>query len=149
MAMRKCIRCDETKDESEFNIRNFERNLLQSVCRDCQKEQGRERYLNHTERVKEINRRARERSQMQAALFIQEFLSGKSCVDCRENDMTVLTFDHVRGEKKMNVADMVTKGVAIDTIKNELEKTDIVCFNCPMRREQSLRGYSRFGRFGK
>lgn len=35
--MRHCIRCDGWKDESEFNIRDSKRELLQYVCRDCQK----------------------------------------------------------------------------------------------------------------
>jgi len=108
---------------------------------------GRDRYANNTERVKEINRAARERSQREVTLFIQEYLSDKACVDCSENDMTVLTFDHVRGEKKYNISNMITKGAAIETIKRKLEKTDVVCFNCHMRREQARRGYSRFGRF--
>lgn len=144
--MRKCIRCTQWKDESEFNIRSQEKGYLQSVCKSCQQEQGRERYLNHTETVKEINRAARWKSRGDARRFIYEYLTGKVCVDCGESDITVLTFDHVRGEKKMNVADMVSHGYSLDTIRRELDKTDIVCFNCHMKREWRRRGFGRFER---
>ena len=145
--MRHCIRCDEWKDESEFNIRNIEKERLQYVCRDCQKEQGRERYANNTDRVKEINKQSRQRLRIQAASYLQEYLSNKACADCGEDDISVLTFDHVRGEKKKNIADLIQGGYSLETLRVELEKTEIVCFNCHMRREQSRRGYNRFEKY--
>ena len=78
---------------------------------------------------------------------MHEYLSQKSCADCGENDAEVLTFDHVRGEKRDDVSNMVRYGLSIKTIALEIEKTDVVCFNCHMRREQARRGYGRFGRF--
>jgi hypothetical protein len=94
--------------------------------------------------VREINRLATEKSQRLAAIFIQEYLSDKGCSDCGEIDITVLTFDHVRGEKKYNISNMITKGLSLRTIQQELEKTEVVCFNCHMRREQKRRGFNRF-----
>jgi len=93
MATRKCIRCGP-KDESEFNLRDEKRGLFQYVCRDCQREQMRNRYASNKENVLEINRQSTQKSQMRAASFIQEYLSDKSCADCGEDDMDVLTFDH-------------------------------------------------------
>jgi hypothetical protein len=88
-------------------------------------------------------------AKQRAKQFISEYLSQRSCMDCGESDVEVLTFDHVRGEKKDNIADLVKGGLSIKTISLEIEKTDVVCFNCHMRREQGRRGYSRFGRFDK
>ena len=144
--MRKCIRCTQWKDESEFNIRDQKRGYLQSVCKTCQQEQGRERYSNDPKNVKEINRASRWRAREDARRFIYEYLTGRTCADCGESDITVLTFDHVRGEKKMNIADMVSQGSSLKAISQELEKTDIVCFNCHMKREWRKRGYERFER---
>lgn len=135
MATRKCIRCGP-KDESEFNLRNEKRGLLQYVCRDCQREQMRERYASNKENVLAINRQSTQKSQIRAAAFIQEYLSNKYCLDCGENDINVLTFDHVKGKKKYNIANIISRGYNIETIKSELEKTEIVCFNCHMRRER-------------
>ncbi len=135
MTLRKCIRCG-WKDESEFNIRDTKRGLLQYVCRDCQQQQGRDRYAGNKENVLEINRQSTQKSQARTAIFIQEYLANKFCVDCGESDMAVLTFDHIRGEKKYNISDMISRGYNVETIRRELEKTEIVCFNCHMRRER-------------
>jgi len=142
--MRQCIRCTQWKDESEFNTRNTEKGYLQSVCKTCQQEQGKERYMNDPETVKEINRLARQKGKDRARQFLFEYLSNQVCADCGEADIRVLTFDHVRGEKRYNIADMMQQGLSIETIKTEMEKTEVVCFNCHMRREQSRRGYERF-----
>ncbi len=138
MALRKCSRCG-WKDESEFNLRDAKKGLLQSICSDCQRELGRARYANNTKKVLEINRRSKQKSQVRAAIFIQEYLSSRACVDCGESDMAVLTFDHVKGEKKYYISDIVTGGYGIETIKEEVEKTEVVCFNCHMRRERRRR----------
>jgi hypothetical protein len=135
MTMRKCIRCG-WKDESGFNLRDTKRGLLQYVCRDCQRAQAKERYENNKENVLQINRQATQKSQIRATTFIQTYLADKSCVDCGETDLEVLTFDHVRGEKKYSISNMITRGYNIETIQKELEKTEVVCFNCHMRREQ-------------
>ena len=121
-------------------ISGMRKGLLQSVCKDCQKQNGRDRYASSKENVLEINRQSMQRSKIRASLFIQEYLSDKSCVDCGEDDISVLTFDHVRGEKKYNISDIVTRGYNIESIKTELQKTEIVCFNCHMRREQKKAG---------
>ena len=73
---------------------------LQSVCRSCQQEQGRERYAKDTENVKEINRFSRQRAREEARNFVYEYLAQKACSDCGERDITVLTFDHVRDQKR-------------------------------------------------
>lgn len=137
--MKHCSRCGETKDETEFNIRNLERKLLQHVCRDCQRQQAKERYSSNREKVLEINRRSTLKSQNQAAIFIRNYLLDKSCIECGENDIAVLTFDHIRGEKTYNISDMISRGYQIETIKSELEKTELVCLNCHMRREKKRR----------
>lgn len=144
--MRKCIRCKKEKDESEFNWRSKDR-LLQSVCRDCQQEMAKERYRNDQENVKEINKTSRQKARDEAERFIYEYLSYSVCMDCGEYDFTVLTFDHVKGKKKMNVSDMVSQGYSLSAIKAEIELCEVVCSNCHMRREILRKSEGRFRRF--
>lgn len=96
-----------------------------------------------------MSKHGNQRAKQRTKLFVLKYLSQTPCVDCGQRDVEVLIFDHVRSEKKDNVVDLVRQGFSIKTISLEIEKTDVVCFNCHMRREQSRRGYSRFGRFGK
>lgn len=41
-----------------------------------------------------------------------------------------MQFDHVRGQKKTNVAMMVKTGRPISTIAAEIAKCEVVCANC-------------------
>ena len=59
-----------------------------------------------------------------------DYLDDKSCMDCGVPDSRVLQFDHVRGEKVGNVAEMVTRGYGWESILAEIAKCDIVCANC-------------------
>ena len=120
--MKCCTRCEQWKDESEFNMRDLKRKLLQYVCRDYQQQQMRDRYARNKENVLEINRQSTHRSQMRAADFIRGYLSDKHGIDCGESDIAVLTFDHVTGEKKYNISNMISRGYNVETIKRELEK---------------------------
>jgi len=54
--------------------------------------------MNDPTSVKEINKASRERGQDEAKGFVYEYLIQKSRPNCGERDLTVLTFDHVRGE---------------------------------------------------
>jgi len=70
--------------------------------------------------------------QNQDKLF--EYLDDLVCVDCGEPDSRVLQFDHVRGEKRANVTQMVSKGYSWETILAEIDKCDVVCANCHAKR---------------
>ena len=137
--MKRCARCGKVKEDEESNWRYLGLSR-QSICRDCQKLQRREHYESHREQEKartyEITKDRRER----ARRFIWDYLSHSVCTDCGEYDPAVLTFDHIRGEKKKDVSKMVAEGYSIEAIQQEISKCEIVCANCHMRREQRRRG---------
>ncbi len=62
------------------------------------------------------------------------YLIDHPCVDCGEKDSVVLTFDHVRGVKKSSVANMVNDCESWSEITNEIEKCEVRCMNCHMRK---------------
>lgn len=145
--MKQCARCKQWKDEAEFNWRWQDRGVLQSICRDCQHGQSKDHYESHKESVKakaaETKRKARE----EAEQFVYNFLSYSKCADCGEYDFSVLTFDHVRGSKRMDISRMMAEGYSINAIKEEIYKCDVVCSNCHMRRESERRSGGRFRRW--
>lgn len=65
-----CSRCNQWKPRDEFNIRNKRLNLLQYVCRDCQKQQGRDRYSNDRAHVRQINDAAKKKGQQKARDYL-------------------------------------------------------------------------------
>lgn len=53
------------------------------------------------------------------------------CMDCGGSfPIICMDFDHVRGEKVGNVADLVKKNKPFDVILAEIAKCDVVCANC-------------------
>ncbi len=79
---------------------------------------------------------SKENARQRAREFITAYLAEHPCVDCGESDPIVLTFDHVRGEKRDNISDMVRNGLSVEAIRAEIEKTEVTCFNCHAIRTQ-------------
>ena len=97
--------------------------------------------------------RARHKANKEAAKqksrdYIANYFATHCCADCGESDLVVLAFDHVRGMKRANVSDMVRDGLGLETIKAEIEKCDVVCYNCHSLRTQARSGAYRW-RMGK
>jgi hypothetical protein len=65
---------------------------------------------------------------------VQEYFKTRTCVDCPVVDPDVLTFDHVRGEKKSEVSKLVSDGYSWKTIWAEIQKCVVRCWNCHMKR---------------
>lgn len=53
------------------------------------------------------------------------------CLDCgRTYHYSIMDFDHVRGEKKYNIASLVSRKASTTRVISEIEKCDLVCANC-------------------
>ena len=76
--------------------------------------------------------------------WVWNYLQKHPCVDCGETDPIVLEFDHVRGEKRDNVTKMVSGGLAIETIEEEVSKCEIRCANCHRRKHLKDFWYSDY-----
>ena len=59
------------------------------------------------------------------------------CVDCGETEDVLLDFDHVKGEKRANISDMIYQGYSIKSIKDEIRKCEVRCANCHRRKTRS------------
>lgn len=90
---------------------------------------GSEAHAAHLVRVRKNSALARQKKRD----WIAGYLANHPCVDCGEPDPIVLEFDHVRGEKRFNIADAVSKGVSLDTMIAEVAKCEVRCANCHRR----------------
>lgn len=84
---------------------------------------------NRKEKIRQYTKSSRERNRA----FVREHLEAHPCVDCGESDPIVLEFDHVRGEKRNDVANLVNRAVSIMTLQEEIKKCDVRCANCHRR----------------
>lgn len=125
-----------------FASRRFGRGKA-SYCRPCQNEYSKEHYRRN---AKPHNRRRYSNSKeyyKRNIKLLAEYLSDRACIDCGETDMRVLEFDHVRGEKVANVAELCGRGICWRRIAEEIAKCDIRCANCHRRKTVTERGWWR------
>jgi hypothetical protein len=142
-----CTSCGLEKDEEEFSWRWKALGRRQSICKSCQRQRSADWYQEHREEHIERTRAGKAGAIETAQRFIYDYLSRSVCADCGEYHYEYLTFDHVRGKKKMEISQMVAQGYSIEAIKEELVKCEVVCFNHHMEREAKRRSGGRFRKF--
>ncbi len=141
--MKQCAACGEFKSEEEYSFRYKAQGKRWGTCKECQKKQKRKWYERnketHIKNAWENKKKAREK----AREFIWDYLLTHPCIDCGESNPVVLEFDHVRGNKRMEVANMVRQGYAISTIQKEMDKCVVRCANCHRIKTHKKRGWWR------
>lgn len=129
-----CSTCKSSLPISEFNWRDKPNGVLQYCCKNCQRAQQRKYYAKHPEyqvKVKADNKRRRRKNKV----WFLEYLKQQKCADCGIQDYVVLTHDHRDPALKSDcVSVYVQQGNSLRKIKDEIDKCDVVCFNCHARR---------------
>lgn len=87
--------------------------------------------------IREKNRAARKRN----ATFVFEHKKGKKCRDCGgAYPPHVLDYDHINPKTKIaKVSRLATQAISLKRIKEEIDKTQIVCANCHRERTYKRR----------
>ena len=139
MTIRVCTKCGAEKDINEFSwsIKGVKRH---SRCHSCRSEERIDYYHRHKEEELKYKYEKQAERRDLARKFVWEYLSNSVCIDCGEYDPMVLTFDHVRGTKKMDISQMVNQGYSLQLLAEEIAKCEVRCFNCHMRKEKKRRG---------
>lgn len=131
--MKKCCRCKEEKPLEGFDWNNRAKGRRNKQCRECRRVSRRSWYLKNKEKHLKNVRRRSDAYRKKLQEFIIQYLQEHPCVDCGEDDVVVLEFDHVRGDKLGNVGSM-RAGHSLRKIKAEIEKCEVRCCNCHRRR---------------
>jgi len=131
MALR-CASCQRDLSPDRFADRGAHTGRKQSWCRECRSVYDRQRYQTDAEqtRVRRKNAEIRDRN----AQHIYGYLLCHPCVDCDEQDLLVLDFDHVRGKKLFDVTRAIRDTRSIESIDREIAKCEVRCANCHRRK---------------
>lgn len=125
-----CIKCNILKLLTDFSIKS--QNKGDGRANDCKKCHGiycRNHYK--INRKQYFDRNVRRRNEIRKLILIEK---NKPCVDCNEKyPPYVMDFDH-REDKDFNIGEAASRNYALDKIKKELEKCDLVCSNCHRER---------------
>jgi len=130
METKTCPKCTKNKSILDFNKNISRKDGLQNYCRECQKINDKNFQPKRNSFVQQKRNNEKRQKNRQ---YIIDYLKLNPCIDCFEKDVIVLEFDH-RGDKKMDVSTMVTRGYSLKKIKEEIEKCDVRCANCHRRK---------------
>ena len=131
-----CPKCDRNLPIGRFNRAGDGR---QHWCRDCFRAYFRARGQKHRDQ----SRASRERRREIAQEFLLRYLVAHACVDCGEDELMVLEFDHCRGEKVEDISRLLSLGAGLDRLESEVRRCDVVCANCHRRRSAARAGHFR------
>lgn len=129
---KRCPDCTISKCRKDFSRHAGRADGLQAICkRDKARWKGRE-----------AEHYAKKKARREVTIAkVWEYLSLHPCIDCSEADPIVLEFDHVRGEKVMEISDMLSKGFGWGRISEEIVKCEVRCANCHRRRTAIQQGW--------
>lgn len=125
-----CSSCGEERCPEDFNWKSKTKGIRQSSCRFCTSERSRKHYEHNKQ---DYIDKAKDRN---ISIFAEnrerlyEYLAVHPCVDCGNNDVRVLEFDHVRGSKVDSVSRLLSNRASWDTIEREIAKCEVRCANC-------------------
>lgn len=124
--MKKCTKCLESKESSEFNKNAAKKDGLQTFCRPCGHQSFSEYYRKNKKR--HIGYVQKRKAGWMEKLV--EYLTENPCVDCGQDDVRTLEFDHVKGEKTTEVTRLARGGASWENIQKEINKCVVRCANC-------------------
>ena len=137
MKKKRCTRCAKQRTLNRFNKDKTTKDGHAFECKLCASNRVKRWLRKGTAQEREkkkLNRqishkKMRERNRQ----FILEFLKKHPCVDCGEPDPIVLDFDHVRGNKILNISYMMNNSYSIEKLSLEVTKCEVRCANCHRR----------------
>ena len=142
LALRSCRRCRRALPLTCFPYRSKKDGTRHHICLDCQRELSHDWYVRTCSPNAERHLGYATRLGRQKVLRVDEYLGTHPCVDCGEDNVIVLEFDHVRGRKEADVSTLTRAGADWPVIEAEIAKCDVRCANCHRRRTvERINGY--------
>lgn len=83
-------------------------------------------YYKNKDKVRALNKAIIVRNKQ----YRENILRNSQCIDCGNNDIRVLEFDHVKGIKIKDISTLVRDSNSLKRIKEEIAKCEIRCANC-------------------
>ena len=77
----------------------------------------------------DFKQRTQKSSKTAKRQVVNEYKMNNPCIQCGYDDYRALQFHHLR-DKKYNISDMLTMGLSLDKIMEEISKCVVLCANC-------------------
>lgn len=127
--MKKCNFCSETKPVEDFGKATRNVDGLNNRCKQCYYEYRKNWYGVNIETHKENTARNTQIKIQAIHEWLGDYLLSHPCVDCGNDDVLVLEFDHINDDKEDHVSRIVRKG-NLEKVQTEVAKCEVRCVNC-------------------
>lgn len=97
------------------------------MCKVCKRAYDNAHYKSNPDRRSYIRKNSDERIKI-VRVWVRDYLLTHPCVDCGNDDIIVLEFDH-REDKVSDISTLMRKG-NLQTVQREISKCDTRCANC-------------------
>jgi hypothetical protein len=141
---KKCPSCLKTKDIDQFSFRNKAQGLRQPKCKTCCNSYQKDWYKRNAENHKVNVRKNKRKYVNQNRRHILKHLQENPCIDCGEDNIIVLDFDHIDpSTKRKNVTTLVNEGYSLDRVISEMLLCVVRCKKCHVIRHAVENGSYR------
>lgn len=127
MEKKVCTKCKRELSIEEFRWKNKLKGKKHSQCKECQRQQEKERYqvdIARKEKLLDIAQKQKSRN----AIFIEQNKQC-GCAKCGEKRHYVLDFHHIDPSQKNNTINNL-RTCSLETLQKEIEKCIVLCSNC-------------------
>lgn len=129
MSSKICTKCNNPKPLAEYSLRNKVTGRRHAFCKDCHTAYRHSHYILHKSKYLLKAKKWNKKQTSALRTFLFSYLKEHPCVDCGEDDLRVLDFDHV-GKKFMGIAQMVRNCYSLAAILREIRCCKVRCANC-------------------
>jgi protein-arginine kinase activator protein McsA len=123
---KKCGKCKEVKQASEFSLSRKKKSGLSSYCRTCASAY----YQENRDRLYPMIKARGKIARQSVKDFVLEYKSSHPCEKCGEADPAALDFHHSDGKKEFTVGRALVLGRTLRRVKEEIEKCRVLCASC-------------------
>lgn len=138
-----CTKCRTTKPRDQFRVDRRQPDGLHQHCTQCRKiTESRWRDSNR-QHLREKSKDQTHHNKIVCRSYVFEYLKSNHCIDCDEDNILLLDFDHLEpSDKKYSIGKMLNSrgGVSLVKLKAEIDKCVVRCANC-----HRLRTIKQFG----
>lgn len=126
--IKECSKCHKLLPWDCFRWKNKALNKKHSQCKECQKVQEHEHYLNSQERRQNVQNRAK--TQKNNNVEFIENIKKQGCEKCGDKRTYVLDFHHINPQEKDNTIAHMIKSSSLKKLAIEVDKCKLLCANC-------------------
>lgn len=125
--LKKCSKCKEFKDKSDFNRNIKTKDGLQYYCKDCNKSNVKNHYTNNKSKYIDKSKKYKKKIWK----IVDDIKSSSGCKICGYNRCTAsLDFHHKESNSKDGSVGRLIGDGNLSKVLEEISKCVIVCKNC-------------------